>query len=448
MFQTDYQKKLLLFSILFLFLLLTALWITSTAPLASLKIISGIIILLIAFLSTETALYFLIFSMLLSPEIVVAETAAREVTLRLEDLLLPIIAMGWLARIALYKELGLILKTSLNRPILCYILVSLISTGFGVISGRVGLTPGFLFVVKYIEFFIVYFMVVNHVSTEKQVRNFTIAILVTAGIIAIYAIMQIPFEARVSAPFEGGQGEPNTLGGYLVLIISLAIGLMITLKDRRLKVLLSGLLLLLMIPFLHTLSRSSWMAFGGMYLFYLIKGQRKVFFILILLLLISLLPIILPQEVKERYSETVSKKPIISSEQVKVGKYYLDLSASERVRSWRKILKDWKNKPVFGYGITGYGFVDGQYFRTLIESGLIGFMTLIYLIYSMITTFYKGFTLKTPFHKGLSIGLLAGVVALSAHAVGSNTFVIVRIMEPLWFLAGLAVVLPRIEETV
>ncbi|MFQ5900253.1 MAG: O-antigen ligase family protein [Thermodesulfobacteriota bacterium] len=386
--------------------------------------------------------------MLLSPEIVVAETAAREVTLRLEDLLLPIIAMGWLARIALYKELGLILKTSLNRPILCYILVSLISTGFGVISGRVGLTPGFLFVVKYIEFFIVYFMVVNHVSTEKQVRNFTIAILVTAGIIAIYAIMQIPFEARVSAPFEGGQGEPNTLGGYLVLIISLAIGLMITLKDRRLKVLLSGLLLLLMIPFLHTLSRSSWMAFGGMYLFYLIKGQRKVFFILILLLLISLLPIILPQEVKERYSETVSKKPIISSEQVKVGKYYLDLSASERVRSWRKILKDWKNKPVFGYGITGYGFVDGQYFRTLIESGLIGFMTLIYLIYSMITTFYKGFTLKTPFHKGLSIGLLAGVVALSAHAVGSNTFVIVRIMEPLWFLAGLAVVLPRIEETV
>jgi len=42
--------------------------------------------------------------MLLSPEIVVASTPMREVTLRLEDFLIPLLIFGWLARTAVYKE--------------------------------------------------------------------------------------------------------------------------------------------------------------------------------------------------------------------------------------------------------------------------------------------------------------------------------------------------------
>jgi len=30
---------------------------------------------------------------------------------------------------------------------------------------------------------------------------------------------------RASAPFEGAQGEPNTLGGYLIFMLSLMVGL-------------------------------------------------------------------------------------------------------------------------------------------------------------------------------------------------------------------------------
>ncbi len=111
MFHADYQKRFLIISVLFSLLMFTALWITSTTPLASLKILSGTFILIVAFLSTEIALYLVIFSMLISPEIVIAETAVREVTVRFEDILLPIIGMTWLARVALHKELGLVLIT-------------------------------------------------------------------------------------------------------------------------------------------------------------------------------------------------------------------------------------------------------------------------------------------------------------------------------------------------
>ena len=63
-------------------------------------------------------------------------------------------------------------------------------------------------------------MVVNHLKTEKQVIRFVWAMLITCTIVSLIGISQIPLGGRVSAPFEGASGEPNTLGGYLLFIIS------------------------------------------------------------------------------------------------------------------------------------------------------------------------------------------------------------------------------------
>jgi hypothetical protein len=52
----------------------------------------------------------------------------------------------------------------------------------------------------------------------------------------------------------------------------------------------------------------------------------------------------------------------------------------------------------------------------------------------------------TRFH-ALTLGYLAGVVALLAHGIGANTFIIVRIMEPFWFLTGIIATLPFLQET-
>jgi hypothetical protein len=52
---------------------------------------------------------------------------------------------------------------------------------------------------------------------------------------------------------------------------------------------------------------------------------------------------------------------------------------------------------------------------------------------------------KTPYFKGLALGFFAGYCGLLFHALGANTFVIVRIMEPFWFVAGIIAVLPELE---
>ncbi|MEE9609697.1 MAG: hypothetical protein V3W19_00515, partial [Desulfatiglandales bacterium] len=129
--QTTLQLVIPLIVILFISvafaMLLPVLSITHTIAL-----VAGMVIFITCFASTEIALYILIFSMLLSPEFIVGTTEGasmgRGVTLRLDDFLLVIIGFSWLAKMSINKELGLFLKTPLNRPIAFYIVVCLVST--------------------------------------------------------------------------------------------------------------------------------------------------------------------------------------------------------------------------------------------------------------------------------------------------------------------------------
>ena len=76
-------------------------------------LIAGLI--LITLVNPEFGLYVLLLSMLLSPEIRVAEVPQRAVVIRLDDIFLGVIFFTWLLRMALRKELGLLRATPLNR---------------------------------------------------------------------------------------------------------------------------------------------------------------------------------------------------------------------------------------------------------------------------------------------------------------------------------------------
>ncbi len=150
----------------------------------------------ISFVNIEWGLYILIFSMLLSPEFSIGETEGaslgRGVTLRFEDFLMVIIGFSWFAKNAVNKDLGLFRKTPLNKAILFFILACVISTGYGIMADRVDAKTGFFFVLKYIEYFIVYFMIVNHLKDEEQIKRLVFCLLFTCLITAIIGILQIP----------------------------------------------------------------------------------------------------------------------------------------------------------------------------------------------------------------------------------------------------------------
>ena len=228
-----------------------------------------LIVLLLVFVCTfiwpSTALYIVIFSMLLSPEIIAGDmggkgTLGRGITLRIEDFLLFFIALSWFARTAVDKTIGLFRKTPLNQPIAAYILVCFLATLWGKLTGDVQGKAGFFFVLKYFEYMIVFFMVVNYVETPDQAKRLLFCLFLTCFIVSVYGLIQIPGGGRVSAPFEGEVGEPNTFGGYLVFMGALAVALIDNLKDMRVRLGLSLLLLVLIISLLYTQSRASYVA--------------------------------------------------------------------------------------------------------------------------------------------------------------------------------------------
>jgi hypothetical protein len=407
-----------------------------------------LVIFTLAFVNIEWGLYILIFSMLLSPELLVGGTDGasldRGITLRLEDFLLVVIGLSWFARNAIFKDLGLLRKTPLNRAIFIYVLACTLSTGYGVMAGRVDPLTGGLFVVKYIEYFVVFFMLVNHVRTADQIRRFVVCLFVTAAIVAVIGICQVPGGDRVTAPFEGASGEPNTFGGYLLFIGMAAAGMLAKSDDRRIRQILFLLILLLIPPFLFTQSRSSYLAFIPACLTLGLMADKRIIILALLALAFLVSPLFLPLPVKNRIMYTFTQPE--SEGQIVIGDIRLDTSTSARIRSWQEVLRDWSRHPLLGYGVTGYHFVDAQFPRVLIETGILGMAAFLYLIYCLFkTAVFQLRGARSPFFKGIGVGFIAGLVGLMVHAIGANTFIIVRIMEPFWFFAGIVVLIPELE---
>jgi O-antigen ligase len=416
--------------------------VPSSLALAVTIAISGAII---CFVWPPISLYFLIFSMLLSPEFGQRDTQGGGMTVRLDDLILVLVSFSWLAKSSLRKDLGLFPKTPLNRGITAYVMICLFSTVLGGLFGKIEL-GGYMFVLKYFEYFMVFFMAVNFINTRKQAKTFLILLLVTCAIVGFYALSQLPLGGRVSTPFEGKEGEPGTLGGYLILLMSVSIGILLTSELKRVKLLLTGLILISFVALMATQSRATWMGLPVMYLCFLAMSKKRLMLLGVLAVIIVIGPFIMPKSYVERYSGTFKRE---AGYKATVGgkSLALDSSATERVQSWQGTLKDFKNHPIFGYGINGYWFIDGQYFRTLVELGLVGMSIFIFMLYQIGKFLLAAYRISSDsLSKGLAMGLFAGFLALLVHCIGSNTFIVVRIMEPFWFLMGITVVLYGIDK--
>ncbi len=421
-----------------------------TMPLA-LGVGLGLAVLVIAIVSDELALYLLIFSMLLGPEFIVGglgkgTTLGRGLTFRLDDILIAIIGFAWLAKAAIHKELGLFLRTPLNRPIAVYSFATIFATGLGMIAGRVNVLGGTLFVLKFIQYFLIYFMVCNILRERRQFERFLLALLSTAAISCLIGILQIPSGLRVSAPFEGGSGEPNTFGGYLVLMLGVIAGLYLTSESLQRKYILAPLAVLVVVPLLFTLSRASYLALiplaGGLLFF----SQRKLLIASLFAFGLLLAPLLLPKAVTDRVLYTFTQPPHVG--QTEIGGVRLDTSTSLRLRSWQEVVfVSWPKHPLLGHGVTGYRFFfDAQYPRVLVETGLLGLLAFLWLQVSLFRQSHVILkTTQDPLFKGVALGFLTGFIALIAHSIATNTFIIVRIMEPFWFLAAMVTMIPALE---
>ena len=218
MSETTPQQIVLVF-IIILLTLGGAILISQASMGVAVVVIIGLIVAIFTFINAEFALYALLIAMLLGPQVGIGglegtgARASRGLTLRVDDFLLIIIGLTWFFKTAVERELGLLLKTPLNGPIGVYLLACVISTLFGYMMGRVRGWGGFFFVLKYFEYYVVYFMAVNLLREKKQFERLLSTMFIVCFIVSLIAIFSMMQGIRASAPFEGSTGEPNTLGG-------------------------------------------------------------------------------------------------------------------------------------------------------------------------------------------------------------------------------------------
>ena len=405
----------------------------------------GLLVLLVAFLFPLTGLYLIVFSMLLGPEYELGGQSlgggaqfARGLTLRLDDFLLLLVGCAWLAKIALVHQGGQYLQSPLNKAIAYYLGISIAATLIGILVGRVRPFAGSFFLLKYYEYFFLYFMTLNLVTDEKQIKQLVTVSLATCFLVSLYAIYQMANGERASAPFEGKEGEPNTLGGYLVFMLSILTGLLMTPGASRNRAFHFLLLLLGFIALQATLSRSSFLAAAVVLAVFTgyISRRRPLLLTLIILGLMAA-PVWAPKSVRDRVMYTFTQ-PAIEGEQFRIGVVKVDTSTTDRLRSWGQAVEAWKSSPLWGLGVTGGPFMDAMYPKLLADTGILGLVTFGFLMWSVYRLARSALgEIDDPYFQGIIAGFLLGFVGMLVHGIGANTFIIVRIMEPFWLYAAL-----------
>lgn len=395
----------------------------------------------------DFGLYILTICMLLSPEIDAGEAGTDvRLNLRYDDILIIVIFLGVMVKIGFEGRFRLWRPSRINHGIIGYYSLCLFSSLLALERSLPAWDKriAFFVLLKMLQYYMVFWLTGHVIRSLKDVRQLLVLFYVVCLVVAGYGIYSIGATPRVSAPFEQGGTEPNTLGGYFVVCICVALGLFLKApRAGMVRLMLAGVMLTCMLPLLYTLSRASYMA---LIVGVLVLGftARRWWVVAAVAAVLAASPFFAPDAVKERVAYTFdpghTQQLNIAGTELPVK---VDKSTQERIYVWTKVRFLMTLAPIytlFGGGVAWGSILDSQYARVLMETGVLGCMAFVFLQYTFLRTTREAYRWSTDWvGQGLCMGLFATVLALNVHSIGTNSFLIVRIMQPFWLLMALAV---------
>ncbi len=417
------------------------------SPVTTLMVAVAFAVGLATLVSPEFGLSLIIISSLFSPELVLFQSSRRGASIRVEDFVLMSVTFTWLATTAIRKHLAVIRPSPLNRYIGFFSAVCIISSANAIMAERVDMLAGSLFLLKYLEYFFLFLMVNNLIESESQIRRLINVFLATVSVSAVFRYFYIGTVARVAGPLGSLESdESNTVAAYDVLALFIMIGMSIYAREGIRKMRLAFLALLLIPPFIFTLSRGGYAAAvaGALALLGYAKGKRRlVGGMLGVALIIGI--VWKPEIVWKRVAETMDPSGL--EFKIMGVPLVLDPSAGARIGFLLRSLNiDIPQYPLFGVGVAVPYIIDSMPARLLAEVGLLGTLAFILLIGKILIV---GKKIREEFQgrwmEGLAVGYLVGVIALLVHGVSAATFFLIRPMIAFWLLTGLIIAGHRIE---
>ena len=236
---------------------------------------------------------------------------------------------------------------------------------------------------------------------------------------------------RSAGPLAFGS---NQTSAFLVQFAMFFWGIALFMKRRKIKI--AGYVLVGMTLFaaMYTFSRAGYLSTLCAVLLLAVLKERKLLIVLGVFLITW---------------QTVVPTAVLQRVKMTDDNGQLDASAQERVDLWENAERAIIQSPIVGQGFATFQLgehVDNLkdthnwYVKVLVESGIIGFVMIVFMIQQMIATAYRLYRrADDPLFKGLGLGLLLATCACLVANVFGDRWTYLEIMGLLWVQFAVAI---------
>jgi len=350
-------------------------------------------------------------------------------------------------------------STFLNKPIAWFLLACF----FSVIGSAFFMQSFLNFFTKTLEWFIIFFLVVEFIREEKHIKVLVIIFAITtlATLMDSYFQLVTHRDIFLGHPLMGGRvtagfRAPNALGAYLTIWIPLLISCAFSKGlNKKLRIGMALVILISLCSLILTSSRGAWLAtgFGCVFLLASIFCYQKKWkwqYLVATLLVITFICIISPFTLKATVHHSVIKRWE---------------TVQWRLSLWEESVQMVLNRPLFGHGINTYmqlfqhfrenfnndpTYAHNCYIQLASEVGLIGFMCFMWIIFRLFHVSIKKINTSLQYDYNrivISLGLISGIYAFLIHSYFDTNFYSLQLSAYLWFMIGILVVVSNLSNS-
>ena len=380
------------------------------------------------------------------------------------------IILWTLKRILGYRTTGLcgiIPETKLNTALMVFFLINALSVVFSMY-----LQPSFRGLMgKEFKFLLIFFMVVEAISKEKRLKILIYVLMFSAGVVVLDTFVQgyrgVDFIRnspwmRASASFC----TANDFGGWLIVIIPLLCGLLISKSKKGLswgiKIISAVLIFFLMGCLLFTYSRGAWTGFfiacliGSFYIVWKMPVKIQIFTLSILLVLFSIFINFFPP-IRSGVSSIGAHK-FKTGEMLKDRVRVLD-TWDMRMQLWKEAVAVVRDHPLLGTGLNtyariilsykdksfdfGFAYPHNSFLQMAAETGIFGLLSFLWVLFEY---FKNGFRYLRESRDFLVLGLMSGILAFLLQSFVDTNLYALQLVVLFWFMLGLTVAVMNIEQ--
>lgn len=367
-----------------------------------------------------------------------------------EAFLLALILL-WLYKWAMCRSEKPFKAAPMDLPVVIFIAVMLVVLIVNSPDFSISL-EGFRAVVQYILW---YFVVLQLVKNQEGAKGITTFFVAVVGLMAVHGVFQYIIGVEMPAGWvdrnEAGVRtrvysiltSPNIFGSLLTLACPMAVSLCLEEKSTGRKIVFGGFALMMMASLVFTSSRGAWIGFAVAFLVYVLLKDKRLLIpgIIAIVLVIALVP-----SVGNRITYMLSPEYIESS-----------LKGGRLVR-WLTGLRILEFYPIFGLGLGHFGgavamnhglstvvdvevvdtfYMDNYYLKTAVESGIVGFIAFVFLMYQVFINGLRVVKLtKGDDFNRLACGILAGLSGVMVHNWVENVFEVPLMTTVFWMFVG------------